>query len=326
MSILWSAITAVVGSFDCISQGISAIKRLSQYNQATTGRIVMYVAIDVGSAAIRVAVFKSQFPHDDQDRPLPSESRELAVTNNFGDDMRAILAASDELTAGSVVQAVGMAVAGRLDAESKRTIDYSRYLEGWQGQDIGLELLQHYSCPYYLLGDVQAAGIGEAVYGLKPHEDFWFVVWDTGIGGALVRRLGIPRRPEAYASELGHQSVEPAGLECSCGQYGCLETYVGGANIEPRFNKPIDQLDAEDWELVLETLGEGVRNLVMVQPTALIVFAGEVARAQQESDGRIDQLHAVVENLLNILPAPRFELSVLGMDGGIYGALALASR
>jgi|GEM_PF-1331389 len=291
----------------------------------------MYIAIDVGGTHTRVAAFASQFPDEGNNAPACT-SREFDTTNDFEADIREIFRLCDELAPKEEVEAVGIAVAGRLDPESKRGIVHSSNLHGWHGKDISIHLMRHYTCPHSILNDAQSAGLGEAAYGLRPLEDFWFVIWSSGVGGALVHRIGMPVvRPVSYATELGHQRIaDGCKLRCKCGQYDCLEAYVGGKGIasEEHFGVPAEDLDPHSvaWRKIMGWMATGLRNLVTIQPTPLIVFGGAIACNQHEKYQRLDLLHEVLKPHLKIVPAPRFQLATLGEDAGLYGALAAASE
>jgi predicted NBD/HSP70 family sugar kinase len=57
--------------------------------------------------------------------------------------------------------------------------------------------------------------------------DFVHVSAEIGIGAALVVEGRLFRGARGFAGELGHVPVRPEGPRCSCGAFGCLETYAG---------------------------------------------------------------------------------------------------
>ena len=48
----------------------------------------------------------------------------------------------------------------------------------------------------------------------------------TGLGGVIALGGRVLLGHEGSAGELGHQTIEPDGLSCNCGNNGCLEAYV----------------------------------------------------------------------------------------------------
>jgi glucokinase len=53
----------------------------------------------------------------------------------------------------------------------------------------------------------------------------------TGIGGGVVSGGRLQRGHHGFAGEFGHMIVQPAGLQCPCGQRGCWERYASGSGL-----------------------------------------------------------------------------------------------
>lgn len=315
----------------CNSPDGNGITHKSQCNLTTTEGIAMYLAINVGGTKIRVAAFESPSPEPESKRKWPQYHRQIKfeLTGDFERDMALIFKASDEIVPSKDVRAVGMVVAGRVNELNTREIVRSGNLENWHGRDLGGELFKHYHAPFTIMNDAQGEALGEAVYGITPTVPFNFITWGGGLGGAVVRRIGTPIRPESFATELGHQRVDSGkvtSLEiCSCGQEGCLEAYVGGIGIQRYFKTPAQDLNSNQWLKVLQLLADGLRNFLAIQPTKLVVFGGGIACKQQEMHSRLDSLHSLLAPQLKIVPIPQFRVADLGEDAGIYGALAAAT-
>jgi glucokinase len=57
------------------------------------------------------------------------------------------------------------------------------------------------------------------------------VTLGTGVGGGIIIN-GVPLRgPDGTAGEVGHICVEPLGLPCGCGSFGCLEQYASATAV-----------------------------------------------------------------------------------------------
>lgn len=63
----------------------------------------------------------------------------------------------------------------------------------------------------------------------KPSQltDFLYVSGEVGIGSAFVSEGNLITGRHGWAGEIGHMSIDPDGIPCSCGSRGCLERYVG---------------------------------------------------------------------------------------------------
>jgi predicted NBD/HSP70 family sugar kinase len=57
------------------------------------------------------------------------------------------------------------------------------------------------------------------------------ITLEHGIGMGVVINGQLYRGDRGVAGEFGHTTVEPEGIECRCGKYGCLETIVGNYGI-----------------------------------------------------------------------------------------------
>ncbi len=58
-----------------------------------------------------------------------------------------------------------------------------------------------------------------------------FVGLGTGLGAGIVAAGAIVRGAHGFAGEAGHMIVQPGGVECVCGRFGCWERYASGAAL-----------------------------------------------------------------------------------------------
>lgn len=77
--------------------------------------------------------------------------------------------------------------------------------------------------------DVNAATLGVAA--LTHATDLAYLGIGTGLAAGLVVDGSLRRGARGAAGEVGHVSVDPAGLPCACGQRGCLETVASGSAL-----------------------------------------------------------------------------------------------
>lgn len=77
-----------------------------------------------------------------------------------------------------------------------------------------------------LENDANAAAVGESWLGAaRGYCNSITVTLGTGVGGGIVIGGRILRGIDGTAGEIGHINVEPEGIECGCGSYGCVEQY-----------------------------------------------------------------------------------------------------
>ncbi len=62
----------------------------------------------------------------------------------------------------------------------------------------------------------------------------FYITIGMGIGGALVLDGKLWKGATGFAGEFGHITIDPEGIECTCGNVGCLETVASAPNIVRR--------------------------------------------------------------------------------------------
>jgi glucokinase len=274
----------------------------------------MYLGIDIGGTTARISVFASLNDVAEYGR------QEFPVGTSFEDDMTRLAVICKRLSVeySDEIEGVGLAVAGKVNP-LRSHLTGAGNLSHWVGEPIEHMLETQLDCRVVLGNDAEAAALAEALYGRGREDDFWFVIWGTGVGGCLVRHIN--GNPVALPGELGHQQVKPnSSLVCGCGQKGCLEAFAGGAGIENRLSMPAKDLTPEHWDEVLGWMTIGVHNVVAAQPVPLVVFGGGVANKQQHL---LKGLGVLLWQSLRVVDAPRVELSAFGESAGTIGALAL---
>ncbi len=280
----------------------------------------MYLGIDIGGTKGLVSSFNSP----DDIEPLQSipfgmtsESRGNA---DFSRDFEELRTACSIASRGSHrIEGVGLAIAGKLN-DNRSGLVKAGNTSHWVGHPIRDMLSDWLNCPVVLGNDAEAAGLAEALYGKGQDTDFWFVIWGTGVGGCLVRRVNGASVP--FAGELGHQQMPvPSDLSrlCLCGQSNCLEAFCGGNAILRQFGR-VESLTPGNWRTFAKQMASGIHNVVVAQPTPLVVFGGGVICKQPQL---LQTIEAYLANSLHIVTSPEVTLSEFGEAAGTVGALAL---
>lgn len=269
----------------------------------------MYIGIDVGGSKIRVASFSSI------ESPEILEKREFETLDEYEKDLENIEWAIGEVA--DKVRALGIGLPGVLD-DSKEVLVNAPNLSTWDGQPVVRQLKEKYPCLIAAENDTLVAALAEGLYGYAGKRDFTFIIWGTGIGGAVVKEVG--EELELTSFEPGHQIVVWKGEPDGCGQTGCLQAYCGGNGIEQRYGKTPAELSDDEWLEVVAYLGQGLINIIAIRHPRQIIFGGGIAIRQPE---RIRQLVSFVENQLAIYSPPEIRLTEFGENLGLFGAIAL---
>lgn len=121
---------------------------------------------------------------------------------------------------------VGIGAPGQVDPEGG--VKYPPNFPGWTVVYLAKEVESKTGLRAVVDNDANVAGIGEAKFGAgRKYPNFIMVTLGTGIGGGIIINGKIYRGPTGGAGEIGHVSINFDGPKCNCGNYGCVEAYVG---------------------------------------------------------------------------------------------------
>ncbi|MGA4718449.1 ROK family protein [Fictibacillus nanhaiensis] len=237
------------------------------------------------------------------------------------------------------VDALGVGSFGPVDLDvSSPTYGYitSTPKKHWNQYDLVGELKKHFHVPIGFDTDVNAAALGESLWGAaKGLDSCLYMTVGTGIGvgavseGKLVHGMLHP--------EMGHilvrRHVEDHFVG-SCPFHGdCLEGMASGPAIEARWGKKGVELasDSRVWELEAYYLAQALVNYILVLSPKRIVIGGGVMKQEHlfplVRNGVVQLLngyiqHKNVEDYIDTYIVP----PALGDNAGLCGALALARQ
>jgi glucokinase len=172
---------------------------------------------------------------------------------------------------------------------------------------------KEFSLPVVVENDANIYAYGEKWIGAgKDMKNFAVLTLGTGLGG------GIIYKGELFEGhvEIGHIIIEPQGRFCTCGSYGCLESYASGRAIVDR---TISSLERGTTSLLTECC-DG--NIYKVTPELIYKTALEgdsLCREVFRETGRY--LGMGIVNLVNL-----FCLEAVIIGGGLIGAWDLFAK
>jgi glucokinase len=171
---------------------------------------------------------------------LVSASGEVAARRDAafaGEDLAAQVARLvTELrdTSGVRVAGVGVGVPGLVNPQTGRVV-ISSDLPSVVRADLRAELKKATGLPVTLDNDANAGAMGEYTSGAgRGSRNMFYVTIGDGIGGAIIIDGKLWRGASGFAGEFGHITIDPEGIECACGNVGCLETVASAPNIVRR--------------------------------------------------------------------------------------------
>lgn len=285
------------------------------------------LGIDLGGTNVKTIVV-------DADDPSHIEFDESSETRaELGRDAvleRIVAGARRAIGAVRRVERVGVGAPGPLDIERGRAVRMPN-LPGWEDVPIVAELEARLGLPVALINDARALTLAEHTLGAgRGTEAMACFALGTGVGGGVVVGGRLLLGMNGTVGELGHQTIEPAGLTCTCGSRGCLEQYASGPAIAraagtPTAREVVAAAQAGDERAlaVLETtgtaLGIGIANVVLAIGPARVVVGGGVAQA---GDLLLEPARRELFRRVRVMPVDRVEIvrGELGPHAGALGA------
>ena len=279
--------------------------------------MTVLVGLDIGGTKIMVA-------SADREGNILRRAR-TATSTSLEADLANINHLIADVVAEEEILGMGAAIGGPLDW--KQGIVSPLHQPDWRNVPLKAMMESKWGCQFYVDVDTNVAAIGEYRWGGISARRFLYLTISTGMGGGFLIDGKIYRGQGGAHPEVGHQSINyrcsnPVAVRCECGAPDCLEALVSGNGIRRIYGKPAEALSPEEWEEVAYNLGQGLRNMAALYAPDVIRVGGGVAVGGGEKF--IAAAKRVMEDHLKLVPAPIVELSLLGYDTALRGAIAMA--
>ena len=266
------------------------------------------IGIDIGGTNITVALVTEKGKIVRKIR-FPTRVEEGKIKT-----IRRIVKALDEIMKelkSNSIQGIGIGAAGDIDQE-RGIVRFSPNLF-WRNVPLVRLIKKKFNLRVVLDNDANAAAWGTYILETKRKaKNLLCITLGTGVGGGLILNGRIYHGASGSAGEIGHITLNPQGERCRCGNYGCLETYVGSAYIVKKAVKEIrkgerslikklaggnlqsitsqtiqaaalkgDKLARRIWREAGEYLGIALSGVINLLNPEVIVFGGGVAKAEE---------------------------------------------
>ena len=183
------------------------------------------IGIDVSGVTIRAALVSNDGEVIER-REAPLE-REAVVAQISG-------IVAELRTLGPNVVSVGVGIPGLVNRQTDRVL-VSTDLPSLVQSNIHAELMEATGLRVELENDANAGAYGEYKMGAgRGSRDMFYVTIGMGIGGAIILDGKPWLGASGFAGEFGHITIDTEGIECLCGNTGCLETVASAPNIVRR--------------------------------------------------------------------------------------------
>ena len=197
------------------------------------------IGVDLGGTQIKAGlVLSTGEVVDSLSKPSQANDGASIVSGNIASVIHQLIRTNSHLLLEDLV-GIGIGTPG-LIIPDRGIVHFSPNFDGWH--DIPLVDLvrqkldaQLTHLPIHIENDGNAMAYGElrqgAGIGMK---DVICLTLGTGVGGGIILDGQIFHGSRYVGAELGHTTIFGDGRLCGCGNYGCLEAYVGRDQIVER--------------------------------------------------------------------------------------------
>jgi len=229
------------------------------------------------------------------------------------------------------VASVGIGVPGLYDPATG-CIRFLPNVPGpWAGHPVVGPIADAVGVPAFLINDARAFGLAELRLGAgRGASSMVGLTLGTGVGGVFAIDGRVHQGHDGTAGEIGHQTIDPDGPWCGCGNRGCVEAYAradqiaaacGTATAEEavRAAQAGDARALRGLADVGRYLGIGLANMINVISPDVIVLGGGVAAAGDLLFAPIRAeiaRRATMTDIAQVTVVP----AELGIWAGAYGA------
>ena len=229
------------------------------------------------------------------------------------------------------VGSVGVGIPGLYDPVAGTTRFLVNFPGHWPGVPVAGPVGAALGLPAPLINDARAFGLAELRAGAaRGAASMVGLALGTGIGGVIAIDGRVHQGHDGTGGELGHQTLEPDGPLCGCGNRGCLEAFAradriaaacGTATAEAAMEaaRAGDPRAVAGLLVVGRYLGIGIANMIAVITPDVVVIGGGISaafdllRAPIEAELR-ERVRTTALELVRLVPAE------LGTWAGAIGA------
>jgi glucokinase len=232
---------------------------------------------------------------------------------------------------GAPVHSLGVAVPGLYLPETGVVTFLTNVPGDWSATPVGEPVAAATGLPTALINDARAFGLAELRFGAgRGVDSFIGLTLGTGIGGVIALDNQVLQGYRGQAGELGHQTIDPDGPWCGCGNRGCVEAYARADQVaivcgtaDPR--EAIERARAGDERAraglaeIGRYLGIGIANAISLLTPDRVILGGGWAIAAELI---IEPIEAELRRRVITTPVDRVEvvLAELGTWAGAVGA------
>ena len=298
------------------------------------GTATRHLGLDLGATNLKWAMVERS-----GDR-WATVAREQAATrlDAVADDVPAAVVAQLSEVASAAIAAcgpaasIGIGVPGLYDPVGGTTRFLVNLPGPWAGQPVAGPVADATGLPTVLVNDARAFGLAELRLGAgRGAASMIGLTLGTGVGGVVAIDGKVHQGHDGTGGEIGHQTIDPEGPWCGCGNRGCVEAFAradriaaacGTATAEEAVARARagDARAVHGMAQVGRSLGIGIANMVTVVTPDRVVIGGGIGAGT--TDLLFPPIRAELELRVKTTDLGRVDLvaAELGTWAGAIGA------
>lgn len=286
------------------------------------------VVLDIGGTSIKSGLW-------DGEKLLEIREQETCAKNGGDFVMKR---ARDIIASYGDFRGIGISTAGQVDFSSGSIRYANENIPGYTGMQVKKILEKEFDVATAVENDVNAAAIGEAVFGAgRDIQDFLCVTYGTGVGGAIVSGGALYRGSTYSAGEFGGIITHPEQRQPGSPFSGCYENYASttalvrmvktkaphldtGRKIFMEIEEPWVRRMVDDW---IKEITYGLVSLIHIFNPACVVLGGGIMAQPYVAETLRTFVH---EEIMESFQDVRLVQAQLGNHAGMMGAVHLAQE
>ncbi|MDO4343591.1 MAG: ROK family protein [Eubacteriales bacterium] len=290
------------------------------------------MVLDIGGTAIKAGICTAGQLEDIREFPTEASLGGEHVMKRAGE----IIADYREKYA---FERIGVSTAGQVDPVKGSIIYANQNIPGYTGMQVAGILRERFQVPVAVENDVNAAAVGEAVFGAgRGQQEFVCLTYGTGVGGAVFTGGHLYRGSSCSAGEFGAIIVHPEERNPREDMFsGCYEKYASvtalvarakkvdgtltdGRKIFACMDEPAVKAVIDAW--ILEIV-YGLTTIVHTLNPSCIILGGGV----MEQPCLTEQIKLKLnEHIMPSFAHVKLRKAELGNRAGMLGAAAAAAE
>lgn len=288
-----------------------------------------HLGIDLGATNVKWTVVEHAADEwrsiDRGSVPTRATEGPVAIVEQLGDVAAEVLRREPDVTS------IGVGVPGLYDPASGATRFLVNLPGNWDGVPVAATIRSRLGVPVALINDARAFGLAELRLGAGRGADSLVgLTLGTGLGGVIAIDGQIVMGHDGTAGEIGHQTIDPDGPSCNCGNRGCLEAFVRSDRLAeacaaPNAEAAVERARAGDevaiagLEKIGRYLGIGIGNVItLVNPDRVVIGGGIAAAGDLLLDAARDEIRR--RTTMTSLAEVEIVTAELGTWAGAIGA------